>query len=398
MSKHFNICNIYIFLWCLYSLQGVLYAKGSIISQAVLLVLLLISLYYTVQTIFKTEMPPYLKAAGWLLSMFTVYGMILILSSEQLYVREGDVGLVSNKDYLKNIYISLLPIYTFFIFAKQGLLTESLLRKCVPIFLIIIIAAFFRVQNELLAEAEEMLSNKEEFTNNTGYLFLSMIPLLLFVKRPILKYILLLVCVVFIITAMKRGAIIIYIISLIPFFYWTLRNTSLKRKIALFALVIGCTVAIVNYISYMLETSEYFNARLEQTLAGDASNRESMYPILLRQIFYYATPLQLLFGHGAWGTLKISDNFAHNDWLEIGINQGMLGIVVYIIYWIAFYITAREIKYNNTARHALMLIMLIYFIKTMFSMSYDSMPIYATIVIGYCLANYKSDLSNKVLL
>ena len=390
MSKHLNICNIYIFLWCLYSLQGVLYAKGSIISQAILLVLLLISLYYTVQTIFKTEMPPYLKAAGWLLAMFTVYGMILILSKEQLYVRGDDIGLVSNKDYLKNIYSSFLPIYTFFVFAKQGLLTESLLRKWMPIFLVIVIAAFFRTQNEQLAEAEELLSNKEEFTNNTGYIFLSMIPLLLFVKKPILQYLLLLVCVVFIIAAMKRGAIIICAISLIPFFLWTLKGLSFGKKLLISTLIVASAFAIIYYISYMLDTSEYFQNRLDQTLEGDASGRDENYLQLLKQIFYFATPLQFLFGIGAWGTLKVADNFAHNDWLELGVNQGVLGVVSYVIYWIAFYITARGIKYNNTARYALMLIILIYFTKTMFSMSYDSMPIYATIVIGYCLANYSN--------
>ncbi len=388
MSKYFNICNLYILLWCLYSLQGTLYATGSIISQGILVIVLIISVYYAVLANIRYTFPPYMKVLNLLVAMFTVYGVALLLSGEVLVIKEGHLGVVSNKDYLKNVYMSLLPIYTFFIFGKIGLLTESIIRRWVPLFVIVAIAAYFENQNAALARAEEIMSMQEEFTNNAGYLFLAIVPSLMFIKKPIWQYLLLLACGVFIISSMKRGAIIIYAISLIPFFYWTLRNTSFKRKITLFILVICCAFAIVYYVSYMLDTSEYFDARLEQTFAGDASNREDMYPILLRQIFYFATPLQLLFGHGAWGTLKVSDNFAHNDWLEIGINQGMIGLAVYVIYWFTFFKTAIALRQNQTLYGAIILTALSLSIKTMFSMSYDSMPIYASICIGYCMANY----------
>ena len=390
MNKLLNICNFYIFLWCIYSLQGTLYESGSIISQMVLAILLVVSLFFVFYANVKFEIPPYMKALNVMLVMFTIYGVALLLSPEQLYVREDDVGLVSNKDYLKNIYVSLLPIYTFFIFAKMGLLTESFLRKIIPIFLAIAVASFFRFQKECIEQAEEMLSIQEEFTNNSGYLFLTLLPLLLFVKRPIMQYLLLLVCGLFIVAAMKRGAILIFALSLPLFIHSTMKTLSLKRKIVISMLIIGSALAILYYVSYMLDTSEYFNSRLQDTLEGNASNRETIYPHLLRQIFYFATPLQFLFGRGAWATLKVSDNFAHNDWLELGVNQGGVGVCLYVMYWIAFYTTAKGLG-NGTVRNATMYVMLISFLMTMFSMSYDNMSIYATIVIGYCMANYKND-------
>ncbi|MBO7219617.1 MAG: O-antigen ligase family protein [Alistipes sp.] len=331
-----------------------------------------------------------MKALNVMLVMFTVYGVSLILSGETLVVKEEYMGAVSNKDYIKSIFISCMPIYTFFVLTKIGLLTDEVIRKWIPVFILVAIAAYFESQNANLAKAEEVLSQREEFTNNTGYLFLSIMPLLLFVKKPFVQYLLLLICGVFIIAAMKRGAILIFTLCLPLFIHSTMKTLSLKRKIVILMLIIGSALAILYYVSYMLDTSEYFNSRLQDTLEGNASNRESMYPHLLRQIFYYATPLQFLFGRGAWGTLKVSDNFAHNDWLEIGVNQGMLGIVVYIAYWIAFYITTRSIS-NSTARSAVTLIMFIFLLMTMFSMSYDNMSIYATIVIGYCMANYTNN-------
>ena len=398
MNKLLNICNFYIFLWCLYSLQGTLYASGSIISQGILAILLAISLFFVIYANAKFEMPPYMKALNVMLTMFTVYGVSLILSGETLMVKEGYMGAVSNKDYIKSIFISCMPIYTFFVFAKRGLLTESVIRKWTPIFILMAIAAYFENQNANLAKAEEVMSTQEEFTNNTGSMFLAIIPLLFFVKKPFVQYLLLLICGVFIIAAMKRGAILIFALSLPLFIHSTLKTLSFRKKTMVLLLIIGSVLALLYYVSYMLDTSEFFNARLESTLEGNASNREDMYPHLLRQIFYYATPLQFLFGRGAWGTLKVSDNFAHNDWLEIGVNQGMLGIVVYIAYWIAFYVSAKRMQNNKRIYNVLMLLMLILLVKTLFSMSYDDIPIYATMCIGYCMANYKSDSSNKVLL
>lgn len=390
MRKFFNICNLYILLWCLYSLQGTLYAGGSIISQGILAVLLAISLFFVIYANAKFEMPPYMKALNVMLVMFTLYAVVLMMSNEQLYIRD-DMSLVSNKDYMKNIYSSLLPIYTFFVFAKRGLLTETVIRKWIPVFILVAIAAYFESQNANLAKAEEVLSQREEFTNNTGYLFLSIMPLLLFVKKPFVQYLLLLICGVFIIAAMKRGAILIFALCLPLFIHSTLKTLSFRKKTMVLLLIVCSILALLYYVSYMLSASEYFNVRLESTLEGNASNREDMYPHLLRQIFYYATPLQFLFGRGAWGTLKVSDNFAHNDWLEIGVNQGMLGIVVYIAYWIAFYVSAKRMQDNKRIYNVLMLSMLILFVKTLFSMSYDNMPIYATMCIGYCMANYKNN-------
>lgn len=388
MSKYFNICNFYILLWCLYNLQGTLYSRGSIISQGILALLLAISLFYTVYANVKFKKPPYMKAVNVLLAMFTIYGVALLFSNETLIVRESHVGAVSSKDYLKNIYISLLPIYTFFVFAKTGQLSKLVVRRWVPVFLGVVIVTFLTRQSELLAEAEELMSAQEEFTNNVGYTFIAIIPLLFFVKRPFLQYALLLFCGVFIVAAMKRGAMLIFIMSLPLFFSQTLKGTSLSRKILIFVLIVASTFAVVYYASHMLDSSEYFQDRLNNTLAGDASGRESMYPHLLRQIFYFATPMQFLFGRGAWGTLKVSDNFAHNDWLELGVNQGVLGVVIYIVYWVVFYVTTKKLRQYDQIHAALILTMFILFMKTFFSMSYDNMPIYTTLCIGYCMAHY----------
>ena len=95
-----------------------------------------------------------------------------------------------------------------------------------------------------------------------------------------------------------------------------------------------------------------------------------------------------LFGGGANHTLIVTDNYAHNDWLEILINQGILGILVYLFYWFKFWQEqrfCRNIKKLNLARTSLTICILASFLMTIFSMSYGDLPIGMSMAIGICL-------------
>ena len=120
--------------------------------------MLVVSLFYTIYANVKFELPPYMKVVNVMLAMFTVYGVALILSGETLIVREGYIGAVSNKDYLKNVLISFLPIYAFFVYTQIGQLTSDVIRRWLPVFLLIAILSFFRQQSMSLAKAEELMS------------------------------------------------------------------------------------------------------------------------------------------------------------------------------------------------------------------------------------------------
>lgn len=109
--------------------------------------------------------------------------------------------------------------------------------------------------------------------------------------------------------------------------------------------------------------------------------------IVLFVIFFLSQDniINILLGNGAYYTLQISDNFAHNDWLEIAVGQGLLGLIVYVNYWIATYRMAVKSNLPSNKSFAMLLIFVIYLLKTMFSMSYDAMNIFSTYVIGYCV-------------
>lgn len=126
MGRLFNIFNIYTGLWCVYYLQGILYTSGSIISQGVLALILVISFYYICYAYFYYKLSCYFNVLSLLLIIFTIYGVILLIEGRVFVLNFYDVA--SNKDYLKAIYMSLFPVYPFYVFTRKGMITEKKLQ------------------------------------------------------------------------------------------------------------------------------------------------------------------------------------------------------------------------------------------------------------------------------
>ncbi len=373
-------CNIYIALWCLYYLQGTLYSSGSVISRFLLAVLLIVSLYYFLFANNRYKIPNVLKMLSCLILIWTVYGVIHIII--------GDGG--RSYIYLKNIYCALLPVFPFYVFARQGQLDESVIRRWGVVFLLIGIAQFYRFRREALAAIAEAGRDSEETTNNMGYVLLSLFPLFpLYYKKPIVQYAIIGVCMIYVLLGMKRGAIIIGIIALLWLLYvqnitYRKSNKQLLRNL----LTIVLLVFAVYYIQKLLVFSDYFNVRLEQTLEGDSSGRDRIYGNLLNGYLSETNPFLLMFGNGAVATYRLYGVYAHNDWLEIAINNGFWMIVLYLTYWIIMYRTLRRSKKNTTCYLILSLFFIIYFAKSFVSMSYSSIQIYSTCPLGFALATY----------
>lgn len=386
MKLRINICHIYLFVILLCALNGTLYAAGGFIAQGLQFILILMSLYYAFYANFRYKLPVYFKALNVLLVMFTIYGVLLLISGERLTIKESGMEL-SNTEYLKTIYKSLLPIYPFFVFTKQGLLKESTIKVWFFIFLVLAIRSFFKAQERNLQAALERGSSSEEFTLNAGYTFVALLPaLVLYHKKPIIQYVGMLVCFYFIVVSVKRGAIVCGVLCLVWFMVTNLKSVSRKTKWVMVLISVLMVLGGIYLFRYVLETSAYFQYRLELTLEGNSSHRDELYQQFWSHFINEDNPLRFLFGNGANATVKIGTNLAHSDWLEIAINQGLLGLVVYLVYWICFYITWRRSKQNPQAFMAIGMLFIIYFLSTIFSMSYNSMSRCAAMVLGYYLA------------
>lgn len=377
-----NLCNIYIVLWILYYLQEMLKIVG-VIAQSILVVLMAISFYafFLVNINYKTG--AYLKWLDLLLLVLSIYGVVLFLSGFALYPDEFNSGTGLQFGYLQRIYTSVLPIYAFYYFSIKGELSETKLKYFFLIFLFFSILMYYQNFFVITKGAENV-----EITNNMGYRFVPLIPMLaLFKMKDIWKYVFLTLIFAFIMMAMKRGAILVGTVAFVLFLKHHLIVKSVKHFLYLMLLSVVAISIIDLMVINLYETSDYFRTRFDSTIEGDTSNRSWMYIRYYDFFIHKTTGIEFLFGCGAESCYLKLGEFAHNDWLEFAINEGILGIVLYVVYWIAFIWEWKNYHGPLRFRQTLGDLIIIYFIISWFSMSFDGMPIVATLCIGYCLAN-----------
>lgn len=373
-----NPCNQYSLLWILYLLQGTLYPEGGIISQALFVVITLVSLYYFFQLMSYSRLPSVLKYARLLLYMYIIYGVLRLLDTYQY----GEL-FVSYR-YLKTYLISILPLFVFFYFRTKGHMTIKWFHVFIPIILLTYILFYFKYQ----ANAQ-MLLGRDEVTNNAGYMFAFMIPtLLLLKKKPILQYSVLVVSILFTVSAIKRGAILIAAMESILFLFVSLMNKKRSTVIITIMLSIGCIIGIYYYVQSMMAESAYFVIRVEQTLNGQSSDRNNIYSFLFDFIMNKMGG-NILFGLGADASVRYSGDYAHNDWLETGINNGLFGVVLLLLFFVGFAKSSFAAK-NKTTKYVLIFSLLALFARTFFSMSIGDIQLVTSAACGFSLANIKS--------
>lgn len=371
--------NFYFLLWVLYFTQGAILPTGSFLGKIVLVVFLAISLYYMFYVITRYNTNRYLKALTVLVMMFTIYGLYAIIEygGGEMVV---STRTVNSFDYLKLIYLSLLPTYAFYVFTKKGLIDDLWLRK-----VFFILFGVMLIQYVLYTSLIRQNSvNGEMNTINVGYQFVSLIPMVyLFKRRTILQYILLAVLFLIVLSTFKRGAIFTGGVCVVYFIYTSLSNSKNNSKGLVIIIAVLFIFFVSNSVLRFYENSNYAQLRMEQTLEGQSSGRDEIFSDAWN-IFVNSNPIQFLFGHGANGTVKEIGIAAHNDWLEILVNQGILGLFVYVFYWFAFYSVIRKNK-NELTSPIIATVAIIYFVSSWFSMSYGSMHLPANICLGYCL-------------
>ena len=385
MNKYINACNIYLMLRCLYNLQGVLYGSGGIVSRTLLLLFLLLSLYYIGVVLLKYKISRSFKCISLFFAVLFIYGLFLLFSKDVLYAT-GNV--VPRFEYLKSVMLSFGPVYACYHFSKQHTLTASSIRIWVYVYIVVATLSFLNTQYNVMA-----LNDTDAVTNNMAYSFVALIPtVFLFDKKPVFQYLIIGYCLIFILLGMKRGAILIGVLSLLYFIYYALSQQSKKYKFssALFTLLL---IAVLLYvINDMVSSNDYFMSRVESTVSGDTSGRDELYSAYLNHFLTEQNFVNFIFGHGANGSIRIFYDYAHNDWLELAINQGILGLFLYLLYWLGLYKYRAMSKHNNVIRAYFTLFIMVFFMKSLFSMSYN-MSIYASSVLGYMIAKVDEEQS-----
>ena len=136
-----NPCALYTILWCVYNTQGMLYASGSLISQKTLAMLLLWSLVDDGRLFKEYAIPKFLKSLRWMLMIILVYGFIAYLTDGATI--RGKADSTPTIDWFKMYLMSILPIFSYYYYAKKGYLTSKWVCQWMLVFSLVVLCAFF---------------------------------------------------------------------------------------------------------------------------------------------------------------------------------------------------------------------------------------------------------------
>lgn len=221
-----------------------------------------------------------------------------------------------------------------------------------------------------------------------GYLALICLPLGLYNLRHQKMYIRLIwifFIMVVVMNALKRGDILALGVSLIIYFLFVVKTESGRKKFRYYFLIIIAIVIGVLYFNYFLESSELARMRYEQTIEGNSSERDIIYTAFWNH--FVNSPIETkVIGNGFSSTLTIGHIVAHNDWLELLIDEGLLGVSLYLMMFLSLFGFFIKGKIPNSFRPVLAMTLGIFLVKSAFSMLIFAMPSTALFsLIGYML-------------
>ena len=379
MFKRINQCDVYVGLWCIYMLQGVLYQPG-IVNRILQLIMLLFGLIAILRSMFQsTGGSSILKAAFVLIIMYTIYGSINIMFGDSL--TPSNHYSYGRYVYLQAALNSLAPIFLFYYSAMDGKLTNDRIRIYLPILIVICILLYYKNESIKLLD-----TNKDGMTNNIGYMFITLIPFLFFYsKKPILQHLLMGIILLYVFMGMKRGAILIATITSVVLLYANVKNSSRWMKVLFTILSITVVVGISKYIDYMMDNSSYFMERFEQTMDGNSSNRDIIYRSLWNALSLESSPFYFYFGRGADSTVKVIGTFAHQYWLETFCNNGLIGVIILFYFFYTFGKNTWKSRYYfpRMMFYSFVTLFITILSKTFFSMSIKALELSESMLLGY---------------
>jgi len=227
--------------------------------------------------------------------------------------------------------------------------------------------------------------------NNAGYLVLALLPLCFVVNIPI-RILYLLSCMIFCFMSAKRGAAIESAIFAIIIYYMSLKHFTKYKKILLWLL--GCGIAYGAYYYFVDDISAIF-LRFDRDGVGSESRNQVVYDIISG--YLSGDFIDIVFGFGALSTVRFAGNYAHNDFLEVLCNYGLLGFFFLIYIYVCAIKKYCIIKVTNSYTSNILLIALLTCVfKSFVSMNfYSPEGALAMLAVGYsmCCTEKQNELN-----
>lgn len=384
MKTNKILSKVLVLLYTLYVFSTVLPLIGAFSSVFLVLILLINNFYFIKCLLLRKSTRNNLVIIIGLLYIINVLG----------YIFTGNLADSASFGMFKNINLTLSSFFSFYYFGIKKINLDTLFKLFLIISIPLTILLFYKTEQDILLER---IRDNSDVVNNTGYIFLFLTPYLFLFKNKLIINGLSLLLLTFIIQSSKRGAIIIFLIVFIYSLYLQFKDINKKNirtKIMQYGFLSSLFTVFLVYLYNIINNNIFLLERLGNLESGNVSGRDSIFSSIIDSWLSAQHIWQLLFGFGFASSLRLTDtnNFAHNDWLELLSNFGLLGVLLYLLFYINLFKII--INYKNSILSISIIIM---FSSTLFSMYYTSINGFIlTQIAGYFVGKYISDKKTKI--
>ena len=189
-------------------------------------------------------------------------------------------------------------------------------------------------------------------------------------KNKVMRILSIIMVAIVVMLSLKRGGFLALIVGILVYFY--ISQISIKKKkfkiFGIFIALLGI-IALAYFIIYINEnvlSGMLFN-RMEEAADNGGSGRLDIYKYFIEVIRDSSIP-HLIFGRGFLGSTHTGKTTltCHNDLLEMIVDYGIIGLILYISFFISLIkLCKKMIKHKHEYAPAMGTSIVIFFISSM---------------------------------
>lgn len=234
----------------------------------------------------------------------------------------------------ETLFWPILFIFSFCLCTSKEM-NISRLKYCFILIMLVSTVLFFKIST---ARTAMIISNLEGYIASVNYIYFPLLtlPWIFLVKKEAIRNFLLFVIFLAAIISAKRSAILICILIAIVYIWFNYIKNKKSHAIIRIAIPIIFIVCIYFFISNVMSSrSEYVFSRFSSISEDKGSGRDIVWRNVLDT--YSKSPvLEKIIGHGHNSAIIVNrghniDLSAHNDFLEVLFDYGIIGLILYLL-------------------------------------------------------------------
>ncbi len=375
----FNIFPSLILLFViLYMGQGFLYPVGTLLPK--------ISFFsFVVSTIILIITS--IKYSDFKISLFRYFSFFIILNT--LYF---SISVLYEYDDLKFRFFrsTLFTLLSFFVGYYLSLKFKIKPKTLIALFVILLVFAITNFIGQ-----RDINEDIGVLQNNAVYGVVMLFPFLFLIKNKLISLVLMSIMYFPVIGSLKRGGIITgSILLLVNMFYLIFNSVNYSKlaardfkRLLIFILIIF----IIIYFFDEIFSNEVLITRFNNIEDDRGSQREYIFKEIFFGWLNFDNIFHFLFGYGFLGSLLFTiDSTAHNDFIEVISNFGILGMIILLGIWYGLFKLIRNKNCDITSRYVVASVFLAWVIDSQFQQFYNSLYSFSMMfILGFVVGKEK---------